>query len=220
MINLFKTVIMATLVLGLAACSPPVKEPERTGFISDYSNLEIEKDEKIELTEDEAYFYISDKLVNYRSFLIEDIVMLYKADPDKRQFEPEELDELLAYAHEQLERVLNEGDVFSVATEPGEGVARMRLAITDVDATIGALNVTSYTKVTGAGLGGAAIEGEIVDAMTGEQLGATIRWGGGSRFGRAGYTKLGDAKIILKRWADHLRDHLDEMHGLGKHEHE
>jgi hypothetical protein len=109
MINLFKTVIMATLVLGLAACSPPVKEPERTGFISDYSNLEIEKDEKIELTEDEAYFYISDKLVNYRSFLIEDIVMLYKADLDKRQFEPEELDELLAYAHEQLERVLNEG---------------------------------------------------------------------------------------------------------------
>jgi hypothetical protein len=96
----------------------------------------------------------------------------------------------------------------------------VRLAITDVDATIGALNVTSYTKVTGAGLGGAAIEGEIVDAMTGEQLGATIRWGGGSRFGRAGYTKLGDAKIILKRWADHLRDHLDEMHGLGKHEHD
>ena len=220
MINPFRTLVTASLFFALAACSPPVKEPDRTGFISDYSNLAIEKDEVVELTEDEAYTYISDNLVNYRTFLIDDVVMLYKAEPDKRVFEPEELDELLEHARSELERILTKDDAFTLTTEPGEGVARVRLAITDVDKTVGALNVTSYTKITGAGLGGAAVEGEMIDSISGEQLGATLRWGGGSRFGRAGYSKLGDAKIILTRWANNLRKDLDEIHGLGKHKHD
>ena len=65
--------LTALLTLGLAACSPPVKEPERTGFISDYSRLEMEKDETVEITEDEAYSFVSDKLANYRAFMVDDI---------------------------------------------------------------------------------------------------------------------------------------------------
>ena len=211
-INVFTT---AVLVFALVGCSTPVEEPDRTGFISDYSKLVMEEDEAIELTEDEAYSYVNPDLVNYRSFIIDDITMLYRAEPGEQTFTDEELDELAAYAKAELTEALTEDGVFSVVEKPGPGVARARMAITSVDETIGALNVSTYSKITGLGLGGASIEGEILDSESGEQLFATIRWGGGSRVGRAGYSKTGDAKIILARWAKELREKLEEMHGIG-----
>ena len=81
----------------------------------------------------------------------------------------------------------------------GKRVARIKVALTAVDETVGALNLTIYTKVTGAGLGGAAMEGEILDSVTGEQLSAVVQWGNGSRILRAGYTKLGDAKLQINK---------------------
>ena len=77
------------LILALVACSSPVKEPERTGFISDYSKLIMEEDEAVERTEDEAYSYVNPDLVNYTSFIIDDIAMLYRADPDDQKFTDE-----------------------------------------------------------------------------------------------------------------------------------
>lgn len=210
----FNLALTAALALTLIACSPPVKEPERTGFISDYSNLELEKDELVELTEDEAYVYLNDHLAGYRKFLVDDIVLLYQPDPENQKFTQEDLDELLEYTHSVLIQALTRDDTYAITTEPGEGIARFRVALTDVEATIGALNIVSYTKITGAGLGGAAIEAEIIDSVTGEQLAAAIRWGGGSRFARAGYTKTGDAKIILKRWANSIRDKIDKLNGI------
>ena len=181
MTSRFAVALLATLALTMLACSPPIKEPERSGFISDYSKLELLEDELVELTEDEAYVYIGDRLKNYRQFLIDEVVMLYSTDPDDPKFESEELSELQNYAREKVEEAITEESDYSLATEPGKGVARIRIAITDVEATIGVLNLSIYTKVTGAGLGGAAVEGEIVDSLSGEQLAAAIRWGGGRK---------------------------------------
>jgi hypothetical protein len=57
------------------------------------------------------------------------------------------------------------------------------------------------------------MEGELVDSVTGEQIGAVIRWGSGSRILRAGFTHTGDAKIVIDRWAKSLRVRIDEAHG-------
>jgi len=75
------------------------------------------------------------------------------------------------------------------------------------------LNIAVFTKVTGLGLGGASFEGEVVDSGSGEQVGAVIRWGSGSRFLKAGITHMGDAKIAIDRWAKDRRAHIDEGHG-------
>jgi len=112
-----------------------------------------------------------------------------------------------------VRKALIEDDGYQVVEVPGPGTATIRIGITDVDDTIGALNVTIYTKITGAGLGGAAMEGEILDSVTGEQIGAVIRWGSGSRIFRAGFTHTGDAKIVIDRWAKNLRQTIDEAHG-------
>lgn len=112
----------------------------------------------------------------------------------------------------RLTERLTEDDGYEVVSEPGPGVAKFRIGITDVDASIAALNISIYTKITGIGLGGIAAEGEIVDSVTGEQLAAAIRWGGGSRVLRAGLTKLGDAKIVIDRWARDIRERIDAAH--------
>jgi hypothetical protein len=42
---------------------------------------------------------------------------------------------------------------------------------------------------------------------------AAMRWGGGSRILRAGFTEMGDAKIAIDRWAEDLRKLMDQAHG-------
>ena len=207
------SVLLVTL-LTLASCVAPVKEQARTGFISDYSMLE-------EVAKN-AYLFTGPKVSNYDKFRIEgpSILIEKRPDSDEPEFSNEEIDELRHYFREQLTEAITENDGYSVVDEPGHGVATIRIAITAVDATVGALNVTIYTKVTGAGLGGAAMEGEMVDSVTGEQLAAAVQWGSGSRVLRAGFTKLGDAKLQISRWTKNMRKRIDFAHAKAVSERE
>ena len=56
------------------------------------------------------------------------------------------------------------------------------------------------------------MEGEMVDSLTNEQLGAWIRWGSGSRIVRAGLTRLGDAKLQMNKWTNDMRQRIDAVH--------
>ena len=195
------------IAMMVAACAAPVQKQEYTGFLSDYSNLQ-EKDSM-------TFLFHSDDLLNYRSFIIDPIEILYVPDEDNRIFSDEELAELQTFFKTNLSDALTRDNQYAVVSEPGPSVARMRYAITHIDDTIGVLNIAMYTKITGAGLGGVAIEGELVDSQSGEQLAATVRWGSGSRVplvGRAGFTHTGDAKILLARWSKRLRQRLDQLH--------
>ena len=192
--------------LILAGCAAPVSKPEQAGFLSDYSKLEMREPGLIN--------YVSDRAVEYDKFIIEPIAILFSQDPENRQFTDEEIEKLKAHFHDELTKQLTKGDDgYAVVTEPGPGVARFRIGLTQVEETIGALNVTIYTKVTGLGLGGASAEGEAVDSVTGEQLAAMVRWGSGSRVLKAGLTHTGDAKIAIDKWCRGIRAKLDELHG-------
>lgn len=204
----YSAITVKTILTGLfvlAGCAAPVSQQEQTGFLSDYS--------KLELLEDGRIIYVSDRIVEYESFIIDPIVILFERDADYSEFTDEELENLKEYIVKELTEQLTKGDGYSVVSEPGPGVGRFRFGITDVDDTIGVLNLSIYTKITGLGLGGLAAEGELVDSVTGEQLMAVIRWGSGSRILRAGLTRMGDAKIAVDKWARDLRRIFDEMHG-------
>lgn len=203
---------LLVLLMTLASCAAPVKEQARSGFISDYSSLE-------EVSKN-AYLFTSPKVANYDKFRIEGPFILIEdlPDTDKPEFSDEEIDELRHYFRERLSEAITEDDGYLVVDEPGDGVATIRIAITAADATVGALNITIYTKVTGAGLGGAAMEGEMVDSVSGEQLAAAVQWGSGSRVMRAGFTKLGDAKLQINRWTRKLRERIDFAHASDESE--
>lgn len=203
--SVLSTVVLAAALCFLGGCAAPVSEPEQTGFLSDYSNLELVKEGNI--------IYVGDRLDQYESFIIDPIAILFRQDPEDQEFTDEDLEELKAYFHAELTEQLTRNDGFALVTEPGPGVARMRIGITEVEETIGVLNLSIYTKVTGLGLGGASAEGELIDSVSGEQIAAMVRWGTGSRFLQAGLTKMGDAKIAINKWTRDLRKLLDQVHG-------
>jgi len=190
------------VIVTVSACAT-IDQPEQTGFLSDYSKLVRDTDGR--------WLYSADNTGEYTKFYIEPVAMLFE-QKENPTFSPDELDQLKTYLVVRLTQRLTEDDGYEVVSEPGPGVAIFRLAITEVDASIAALNISIYTKVSGAGLGGIAAEGEIVDSVTGEQLAAAIRWGAGSRVLKAGLTKLGDAKIVIDRWARDIRERIDEAH--------
>ena len=198
------------VIVAVGACAT-VDEPERTGFLSDYSKLE-------EGTDDQ-WRYAGPKVDEYSKFYIEPVAILFKQKEDP-EFSPDELEELKEYVVVRLGQRLAEDDGYEVVFGPGPGVASLRMGITEVDASIAALNLSVYTRVTGAGLGGIAAEGELVDSMTGEQLAAAIRWGSGSRVMGRGtqvikgeVSKLADAKGVIDRWAKDIRQRIDKAHG-------
>ncbi len=205
MMHVIKVICFGAIVSAMAAGCATVQDPGQTGFLSDYS--------KLEEIEENHLIYDSGKSGNYSKFIIEPVAMLYRQPEEKRKFDDEELEDLQAHFAAKVREALIEDDGYQVVEVAGPETARLRIGITDVDDTIGALNVTIYTKITGAGLGGAAMEGEIVDSVTGEQIAAVIRWGSGSRLLRAGFTHTGDAKILMNRWAKDLRERIDEEHG-------
>ncbi len=206
----FRLWVAFLVIVAVGACAT-VDEPERTGFLSDYSKLE-------EGTDDQ-WRYAGPKIDEYSKFYIEPVAILFKQKEDP-EFSPDELEELKEYVVVRLGQRLAEDDGYEVVFGPGPGVASLRMGITEVDASIAALNLSVYTRVTGAGLGGIAAEGELVDSMTGEQLAAAIRWGSGSRVMGRGtqvikgeVSKLADAKGVIDRWAKDIRQRIDKAHG-------
>jgi hypothetical protein len=157
--------------------------------------------------------FVDEAAGDYSSFIIEPIVIAFRQAPGEQVFTDEELSELSAYFEEAVIDALSRNEGYPIVEDPAPGVARMRIGITDVEETIGVLNLSIYTKITGLGLGGASFEGEIIDSVTGKQLAAVVRWGTGSRILKAGITHTGDAKIAINRWAKDLRAQVDEAHG-------
>jgi hypothetical protein len=195
-------VLVVSLILMCACASPPVSEIEQSGFLSDYSKLEIIDDDMLQ--------FISESPGDITSFIVDPVVMTFRQPPDEQLFTDEELDELTEYYEKAVIEALSEDQGYPIVENPGPGVMRVRIGIRNVEETIGILNISIYTKITGVGLGGASFEGEIVDSVTGEQIAAVVRWGTGSRILRAGITHMGDAKIAINHWAKDLRAQVDD----------
>lgn len=205
MTDLIRRAFVLLAPLALAACAAPIAQQKQAGFLSSYEQLvPIGK---------MAHHFTSDAIADYRKLLIDEpVFLLDDAGADESpMFTEDELNELRQHVRDRLIKVLASDERFELVETAGPGVGRVRLAFTAIDASLGILNLTLYTKVTGAGLGGAAIEGEIVDAATNEQLSATVQWGNDSRFLRAGLTRLGGAKLQVNRWAKDLRQRIDDI---------
>jgi hypothetical protein len=204
--NVIKTIsILVASQILLCACASPVSEPDPSGFLSDYS--------KLERVDDSALRFVDGTAGDYSSFIIDPVVIAFRQLPDEQVFTDEELNELTTFYEEAVIEALSRDEGYPIVEIPGPDVVRIRIGITDVEETIGVLNISIYTKITGLGLGGASFEGEIVDSVSGKQLAAAVRWGTGSRILKAGITRMGDAKIAINRWARDLREQVDEAHG-------
>ena len=180
--------LMAFFLIAFAAgCASTASKPyQHSGFLSDYSRLHPSGKDK------EAEIYI-DPAVDFKQYdkiLLERIRVYYKDDAENKEIDPTQLKMLTDYFYHAIEREL--ADAYPIVTEPGPGVLRVRIAITELVPAKPAISVvvlvTPYATVAdlasgvvsgkGAGsppyLGHTAIEGEILDSQRTMQLVAYV----------------------------------------------
>jgi hypothetical protein len=147
--------------------------------------------------------------------MIDPIAVYFASNAKGSGIDPEKLTVLTRYFRDNLAKRLSKN--YKVVKNKGSGVARIRAAITDVEETDPLLNIHPAMKLTGAGLGGASMEAEIVDSVSGERMGAIVETRSGDRLAiAAGLSRLGHAKQVIDYWIERFVGNLDKAQGNKK----
>ena len=198
--NIIAVVLVVSTMTMAISCS---KKLRSTGFLSDYSNLK---------PEDGSLRYVDTGLLgDYSQFIIEPVrVRIYH----KLQSSKPDSATLTALANYMHNAIINAvGDRYEIVSQAGPGVARIRIAITDIESSLPVFNVLPQTRLTGEALGGASLEAELLDSESGVQIGAVIESRKSSKLSLASLSDWGDAQSVMDHWAKRFRERLDEAHG-------
>ena len=148
------------------------------------------------------------ELREYSSLMVGPVQM--RNPPAPAVPDSKERGEIAPYIGESLRKVLREGG-FQLTENADAGVGMIRVAITDVQKSKWYLNLHAGMKMTGAGLGGASMEGEIVDSVTGKQLAAVVQSGKGNQFELDTFSELDDVKDVIDGWSKAVGKRLKEL---------
>jgi hypothetical protein len=178
----------------------------RTGFLTDYSRLRAESDTSLR--------YINERALDaYSSFIIDPVEVHFHSGAKaieqrtKGKLTHQELRDLTNYMHSAIIKAVQDSGR-AVVYQPAGGTARIRVALTDIERT-GALNILPQASLAGVALGGVSMEAEIVDSMTGEQIGAVVEAQKGSRVPFSNLGEWTSAKKIMDDWANRLKKRLE-----------
>ena len=201
--NRTKLLTVLAIALMVVQCGCSAKLGRQTGFLSDYSKLERHSDV--------SYRYVGPKMGSYSKFIVDPVKTHFHTGSKANELSEQELTDLRSYMHTAVVNAISDG--YPIAYRPGPGVARMRMAITDLKKSKVIQNIWPGSKLAGTGLGGASIEIEVIDSQTGEQLAAALESQLGERFSLEGLSTWGDAKAVMDDWAKRIRQRLDEARG-------
>ena len=202
-----KTLKLPTLLILMIALTALVgcgaSAPMKTGFLSDYSHLQKKSDT--------SYRYIAsgNRLADYDSFIIEPIKVYSHGG---LTYAPgSEIQRLANYLRSAIVKAIS--GRYSVVNQPGSGTARVRIAITDVKKSTWWMNISPASKLAGSGTGEAAMEGELLDSLNGDQIAALVESQRGNQFELDNFSEYDDVKDVMDDWAQRFRMRLDEAHG-------
>lgn len=196
------TLVLILFGAALAACAGRPGQT-RSGFLSDYDNLRRVSDAEYARAD-------ADALASLSGLYIEETRLMVDATPDGTVIPAKDAAEIEAHIRASLVKSL--GEAYAVVDAPGPGIGRLRVAITEVKKPATLLNFHPASKVTGAGLGGATIESEILD-QSGKQIAAMVEPRKGDQFELDTLSEYDDAMDAIEAWADSLRKRLDKAHG-------
>ncbi len=180
----------------LGACQ---KAAPPAGFLSSYDQLEQTAPNRL------RFVVEPERLSGYTRFIVEPTEVLVEAE--ETRVSSDDIQALASDWHASLVQRL--GERFEVVTAPGPGTARLRTAVTDLRKSTWWLSLHPATKLSGAGAGAAAIEAELVDSQTGEQLLASVETRRGNPVELDTFNPIDDAEDALRAWADWFMQSLD-----------
>jgi len=201
-----KTIFFVILITSasLMQCGCSSDNMARTGFLSDYSKLQEESDSSLRYVDEQAKG-------RYSSFIVEPVkIHFHKGAKSEGKLTDQQMADLTNYMHATIVKAV-EGAGKKVAYQPAEGTARIRVALTDIEKT-SAVNIIPQASLLGAGIGGASMEAEVVDSLSGRQIGAVVESAKGSRIP---FANLGDwtaAQNVMDGWGARFQRRLEESH--------
>jgi hypothetical protein len=219
-------VIAVAFCLLVTACAslPEQKELKFSGFLNNYQGFRPSADGS------GAWAYLKPErdLKPYTQVMIDPLVIWYSPDAEYKGINTAEMWQLSLAFHQRVVQALEGG--YTVVTEPGPGVLRVRAAITGVVAQrpgmaapgpilplASDLALLGSEKVTGVRMfvGQATIEAELLDAQTNERLIGYIEQRQSSKaYATKGHVSFGAIMELFDYWATKLRQRLDEERGL------
>lgn len=192
---------LMAICTGLLTCSC-ARPPQETGFLSTYKNLQPVSSTSL------RYIAPEDEVDQYSKFIIDPVVVKFYNQADEKGVKQEDISRLETYLYTAIQKALSG---YQITSEPGPSVARIRIAITDLQPSTPALNVLPQTKLLGLGLGKISIEVEFVDSVTNKQIAALVESDQGSRLSFAGLTDWGAIEAIMDAWAHRLETRMNEI---------
>ena len=197
-----KMILGVTLMTALVLLSGCGSKQTKTGFLSDYSKLQKESDSSLRYADVKA-------VAGYSGFIVDPVkVVLQSEVKSEGKLTDEQMTDLASYMHVKIVEAV-QGAGKKVVYQPAAGVARIRVALTDMEKT-SAVNIVPQASLLGVGIGGASMEAEVIDSISGQQLGAVVESGKGSR---VPFANLGDwtaAKKVIDGWAERFQKRLEE----------
>ena len=208
--------VPAAALMLLTGCASKQMHLTRTGFLSNYSDLKEDK----EL--DGMMVYRNPKVnikERYSKVLIAPVQ--FKLDPKVKshQVDFDNQVKLATFFNSKLREGLTKN--YEITDTPGPDVLLLRTAITDILPSKVYLNLHWSTTLIGGGIGGASLEAELVDSLTGEQIMAFVDVRKGKTFlqepqhliknYKSGLSKWGHTKEVMGVWADLMVMNLDQL---------
>ncbi len=205
-----KTNLLMLLAIGImviqCGCGP--NRVVKTGFLGNYSLLSKESDSTLRFVNKTA-------LARYSDFIVDPVKVHFHAGAKaiehrtKGKLTQRQVTDLTNYLHAKIVKAVEDSGN-RVVYRPTSGVARIRVALTDIDRSTAA-SLLPQAKLIGAGIGGASMEAEVVDSMTGEQIGAVVESKMGTRIPFANLGEWDAAKQVMDDWAKRFKKRLDEV---------
>jgi hypothetical protein len=196
---------------------------EFAGFLSDYTKLQPNPRSENTL----AYVKHDDakNIHKYIAVIVEPVEIYIATNADPAKIPDRGRTALAAYFQGAIARAVS--DAFPVVQEPGPLVLRLRTALIGVDSggvipADQSLPGVSEALARAVDIGKVAIEMEMVDSMTGEQIAAAVdrkNLGAGAVIGSAAFSheeKFAAATEALDGWASRLREFLDSAEELSQ----
>lgn len=220
-LSLAALLCLCCLVMFAGACATmQARKAETTGFLGDYSQLQ-------KGGEDEALLRYIAPDANIKAYdrIVMDPVQLYgTAEDSLADISKEDRQSIVNYVAVAIREQL--GKDYTFVDGPGEGVMRLRVAITEAEGANVALDTVSTILPIGLALSGlqqlatgspgfvgeAGVEAEMLDSRTGRRLFAAVdRRVGGKVTGE--FDKLDKWRTVQSAfdyWAEKLRKRLAE----------
>jgi hypothetical protein len=219
-----KRVFLVLLLIAAGGCAvTEAQKPKAgdslatSGFLTNSSQLQPGTKDQAAL----VYFNPNAKWAHYNSIMIEPVTI--GLGPDHPVSDADE-QMLSSYYYNALSQNLSKD--FTVVNQPGPGVLKIRVALTDATTATPVLrtisvvvpqarllnSVTNLATGSYAFVGSAQSEGEVLDSVTGERLAAAIdKRSGGLSVKNADVWQWGDAQNAMDYWAQRTAQRLSDL---------